>query len=135
MAASEGKCVESELNIGDYIPYLAWMDLQGLNRRLKNIHKTQEKIVEEHFSQNKPNVMPDLLDVLLAASADENLGLQITRDNIKSVVYVYYLLAHTSIYRFSRFRFQWLCIKYDNRDIDLDVFIGRISCPLAPLLY
>nr|ACN40196.1 unknown [Picea sitchensis] len=78
-------------NIGDYIPYLAWMDLQGLNRRLKNIHKTQdallEKIVEEHFSQNKPNAMPDLLDVLLAASADENLGLQITRDNIKSAVY------------------------------------------------
>jgi len=100
-AASGGKCVESELNIGDYIPYFAWMDLQGLNRRLKNIHKTQEKRVEEHFSQNKPNVVPDLLDVLLAASADENLGLQITRDNIKSVVYVYYLLAHTRIYRFS----------------------------------
>jgi len=78
-------------NIGDYIPYLAWMDLQGLNRRLKNIHKTQndllEKIVEEHFSQNKPNVIPDLVDVLLAASADENLELQITRDNIKSVIY------------------------------------------------
>jgi len=79
-------------NIGDYIPYLAWMDLQGLNRRLKNIHKIQddllEKIVEEHVSaQNKPNVMPDLVDVLLAASADENMEFPITRDNIKSVIY------------------------------------------------
>eukprot|EP00253_Pinus_taeda_P006106 PITA_06106 len=78
-------------NIGDYIPYLAWMDLQGLNRRLKNIHKIQddllEKILEEHFSQNNPKAMPDLVDVLLAASADENLGFQITRDNIKSLIY------------------------------------------------
>eukprot|EP00253_Pinus_taeda_P030455 PITA_30455 len=78
-------------NIGDYIPYLAWMDLQGLNRRLKNIHKIQddllEKILEEHFSQNNPKAMPDLVDVLLAALADEKLGFQITRDNIKSLIY------------------------------------------------
>jgi len=78
-------------NIGDYIPYLAWMDLQGLNHRLKNIHKAQdnllEKILEDHFSQNKPNAMPDLVDVLLEASAVKNLGFQITRNNIKSVLY------------------------------------------------
>ena len=81
-------------NIGDYIPYLGWMDLQGLDRRLKNIHRIQDdlldKIVEEHASpQKNPNVMPDLVDVLLAASADEDMGqFQITRDNIKSVLYV-----------------------------------------------
>jgi len=80
-------------NIGDYIPYLDWIDLQGFNRRLKNIHKTQdellEKIIEEHVStaQNNPNVMPDLVDVLLAASEDEDMEIQITRDNIKSIVY------------------------------------------------
>jgi len=79
-------------NIGDYIPYLAWMDLQGLNRRLKNIHKIQddllEKIVEEHVSQqHNPKDMADLVDVLLEASADEDMEFQITRDNIKSVIY------------------------------------------------
>nr|ABR17055.1 unknown [Picea sitchensis] len=79
-------------NIGDYLPFLAWMDLQGLNRRLKNIHKIQddllEKIVEEHVSQqHNPKDMADLVDVLLDASADEDMEFQITRDNIKSVIY------------------------------------------------
>jgi len=77
-------------NIGDYIPYLAWMDLQGINRRLKKLNKTQdeflEKIIEEHVSQNNPDAAPDLVDVLLAASADEAREFQISRDNIKAVI-------------------------------------------------
>eukprot|EP00253_Pinus_taeda_P023070 PITA_23070 len=80
-----------DFNIGDFIPYLAWMDLQGFNRRLKSIHSTQdkllEKIIEEHIAQNDPNVPRDLVDVLLAASADKDMELQITRDNIKAVLY------------------------------------------------
>eukprot|EP01018_Ginkgo_biloba_P011132 Gb_18169 [translate_table: standard] len=39
-------------NIGDFIPYLEWMDVQGLNRRFCKTHKTLdaflEKIIEEH---------------------------------------------------------------------------------------
>ena len=72
-------------NIGDYIPYLAWMDLQGLNRRLKNIHHVQDefllKIIEEDAAETNPNVTRDLVDVLLAASADKDNEFQITRDN------------------------------------------------------
>jgi cytochrome P450 len=81
-------------NIGDYIPYLAWMDhLRGLNRRLKNVHNTKdqflEKVIEEHElnAQNDPNVPRDLVDVLLAASAENDMELQITRDNIKAVLF------------------------------------------------
>lgn len=77
--------------IGDYIPYLAWIDLQCSNRRLKNLHKVfdnlVEKTIDEHVSQNNPNAVPDLVDVLLAASADEAMEFQITRDNIKAVIY------------------------------------------------
>jgi hypothetical protein len=82
-------------NIGDYVPYLAWIDhLRGLNSRLKNVHNTQdqffEKIIEEHEvnAQNDPNVPRDLVDVLLAASTDKDMELQITRDNIMAVLYV-----------------------------------------------
>lgn len=79
-------------NIGDYIPYLSWMDFQGFNRRLRNFHKGAdellEKIVEEHISQNKPNVLPDFVDVLLAACKDEAIKFQITREHIKGVIYV-----------------------------------------------
>lgn len=83
--------VAGAFNVGDYIPYVAWMDLQGLNRRFKEIHRIQdellEKVIEEHVAQNDPNVTRDLVDVLLAASADKDMEPQITRDNIKAILY------------------------------------------------
>jgi hypothetical protein len=82
-------------NIGDYIPYLAWIDyLRGLHRRLKNVRDAQdqflEKVIEEHElnAQKNPNVPRDLVDVLLAASANQDMELQITRDKIKAVLSV-----------------------------------------------
>jgi len=76
-------------NIGDYIPSLANMDLQGLNRRMKKVHIVHddflEKIIEEHVEQKDPNVTRDLVDFLLAASADKDMELKFTRDNIKAV--------------------------------------------------
>lgn len=63
-------------NIGDYIPLLAWMDPQGLKRRLKNMHSIidilLEKIIEEQVTQNDPNVKQDLLDVFVEASANQD---------------------------------------------------------------
>lgn len=82
----------STFNIGDYIPFLAWMDLQGLERRLKNMHSIidslLEKIIDEHVAQNDPTTTQHLVAVLLAASADKDTELQITRHNIKAVLYV-----------------------------------------------
>eukprot|EP01018_Ginkgo_biloba_P009665 Gb_38569 [translate_table: standard] len=34
-------------DIGDFIPWLAWMDLQGLNRRQKSMHKTLDAFSEK----------------------------------------------------------------------------------------
>lgn len=87
----ESYVVAGAFNVGDYIPYMAWMDLQGLNRRFKEIHGIQdellEKVIEEHVAQSDPNVTRDLVDVLLAASADKDMEPQITRDNIKAILY------------------------------------------------
>ena len=84
--------VGSTFNIGDYIPFLAWMDLQGLKRRLKNMHviidNLLEYIIDEYVAQNDPNVLPDLVDVLHAVSTDKDMEFQITRDNIKAVLFV-----------------------------------------------
>ena len=33
-------------DIGDFIPYLGWMDLQGLRRRQKEIHKRVDGLCE-----------------------------------------------------------------------------------------
>jgi cytochrome P450 len=79
-------------NIGDYIPYLDWMDLQGLNRRMKKLHKTHdyllEKVIEEHVARNDPKMTHDLVDVLLAASAEKDGEFQVSRDSIKGVLFV-----------------------------------------------
>jgi cytochrome P450 len=79
-------------NIGDYIPYLAWLDLQGLKRRFKKIHKTVDhffdNVIEEHIARNDPNVTPDLVDVLLAICADKDTEFQIKRKHIKGVIAV-----------------------------------------------
>jgi len=84
-------------NIGDYIPYLDWLDLQGIKRRMKKTHKTfdefAEKIIDDHVAhrmaaasngqkEEEPHVK-DFVDVLLQkAEADS----KITRETIKAVV-------------------------------------------------
>eukprot|EP01018_Ginkgo_biloba_P040481 Gb_16074 [translate_table: standard] len=74
--------------IGDFIPWLAWMDLQGLNRRQKNMHKTLdafiEKIIEEHVAQWNDSLQRDFVDVLLAISEANDMEIKLTRDNIKA---------------------------------------------------
>eukprot|EP00253_Pinus_taeda_P002018 PITA_02018 len=77
-------------NIADYIPYLTWLDLQGLGPRFKRIHKTVDhffnNVIEEHIARNDPNVTPDLVDVLLAICADNDTEFQIKRKHIKGVI-------------------------------------------------
>eukprot|EP01018_Ginkgo_biloba_P040317 Gb_27807 [translate_table: standard] len=83
--------VDSEVNIGDFIPYLEWMDLQGLRRRQKHIHKVFddffEKIIQEHV-ENKSRNHRDFVDVMLQLSEDNTMDIEITRDNIKAVILV-----------------------------------------------
>eukprot|EP01018_Ginkgo_biloba_P024792 Gb_12834 [translate_table: standard] len=77
-------------NIGDLIPYLEWMDLQGIRRRQRSVHKTFnaffDKIIQEHrLDQTRP--VKDLVDVLLEISQDDSMDIKITQDNIKSVIF------------------------------------------------
>eukprot|EP00253_Pinus_taeda_P000815 PITA_00815 len=84
-----------EFNIGDFIPYLDWLDLQGIKRRMKKIHKTfdefAEKIIDDHVNVNhlqkeavdaEPHVQ-DFVDVLLHMA---KANTKITRETIKAVV-------------------------------------------------
>ena len=42
----ESFVVVGAFNFGDYIPYLAWMELQGLNRYMNDIHS----LIDEHVA-------------------------------------------------------------------------------------
>ncbi|XP_074575759.1 flavonoid 3',5'-hydroxylase 1-like [Curcuma longa] len=83
-----------QFNIGDFIPAVAWLDLQGLEGTMRRVHKrfdaVLERMVEEHAATRKERRgSPDLLDVLMerqsaapAAAKEEKL----TPNNIKALL-------------------------------------------------
>ena len=86
------------LNIGDFIPYLDWMDLQGIKRRMLKVSKTYdalaEKIIDEHLlndGQAEAERAKDFVDVLLEMTAknDHLKGdTKSKRETIKSIILV-----------------------------------------------
>ena len=86
-------------DIGDFIPYLDCLDLQGIKRRMKKIHKAfdefAEKIIDDHVAHRlaggsnclkdeEPHVK-DFVDVLLQKAETDT---KITRETIKALVLV-----------------------------------------------
>eukprot|EP00253_Pinus_taeda_P021684 PITA_21684 len=84
-----------ESNIGDFIPYLDWLDWQGINWRMKKIHKTfdefAEKIIDNHVNLNHFNGqkdedaerhVEDFVDVLLRIAKTDT---RITQETIKAL--------------------------------------------------
>jgi len=83
------------INIGDFIPWLEWLDLQGLRRQLKRCHKTFdaffEKIIVEHEEKAKANdenaTKKDFVDFMLGLMDQNDMEVKITRDNIKAIIF------------------------------------------------
>ncbi|KAJ7527815.1 hypothetical protein O6H91_16G078000 [Diphasiastrum complanatum] len=74
--------------LGDYLPFMAWLDFQGYKRRMKIVHERldamMDKIVQEHRDL-KLGASINFIDVLLAVGQDdgnERFGI----DNIKALV-------------------------------------------------
>ncbi|KAL5726195.1 hypothetical protein ACHQM5_009258 [Ranunculus cassubicifolius] len=79
------------VNVSDYIPFLAPLDLQGLGRQLKATSKALdvllEKIIEEHVANPKQQQDKDFTDVMLSLMESNNTReLQLNRDNIKAII-------------------------------------------------
>ncbi|XP_021888939.1 flavonoid 3',5'-hydroxylase 2-like [Carica papaya] len=77
-------------NIGDFIPSIAWMDLQGIVRGMKKLHKRFDalltRMIEEHTtSSHERKEKPDFLDVLMAYR-DNSEGESLTITNIKALL-------------------------------------------------
>ncbi|XP_061352750.1 flavonoid 3',5'-hydroxylase 2-like [Gastrolobium bilobum] len=78
-------------NIGDFIPSLAWLDLQGIERGMKILHKKFDllltKMIEEHAaSSHKRKVKPDFLDVVMTHHRESSDGERLTLTNIKALL-------------------------------------------------
>ncbi|KAH9292487.1 hypothetical protein KI387_042327, partial [Taxus chinensis] len=97
---SEISAVAGAFCIGDYIPFLDWLDLQGLRRRMRAVDKVfggfAEKVIDEHINcrrvekergQEEQGVK-DIVDVLLNMAESESQGkeMKITRVHIKAII-------------------------------------------------
>ncbi|XP_057865721.2 cytochrome P450 750A1 [Cryptomeria japonica] len=79
-------------NIGDFIPWLDWLDLQGVKRRMKKVHKSfdqlMSKIIEQHRQRASSSVgevySKDIIDALLEMQAADSIT--ITDEHVKAVV-------------------------------------------------
>nr|CAB3494206.1 unnamed protein product [Digitaria exilis] len=100
-------------NIGDFIPWLSWVDTQGISRRLRDaraaLDRFIDKIIDEHMRRGKSpddadaDMVDDMLAFLPEAAAKANnkdggaaagdvddlqSTLRLTRDNIKAIIMV-----------------------------------------------
>ncbi|KAJ7964976.1 Flavonoid 3',5'-hydroxylase [Quillaja saponaria] len=77
-------------NIGDFIPSIAWMDLQGIESGMKKLHKRFDvlltKMMKEHeASAYKRKSKPDFLDVVMA-NRENSVGERLSMTNIKALL-------------------------------------------------
>ncbi|KAI3806506.1 hypothetical protein L1987_22416 [Smallanthus sonchifolius] len=82
--------IVGKFNISDHIWFCKNLDLQGLGKKSKDIHRRFDALVEritrehEEARKQKTGGMKDLLNILLDISEDENMDIKLTRENIKA---------------------------------------------------
>lgn len=91
----------SGVNIGDFVPCIAWMDLHGVVGKMKRLHKRFDvfliKIIEEHVkSSHERKGNPDFLDIVMANGEDPN-GERLTLCNIKALLLVNVSFSYSNV--------------------------------------
>ncbi|KAK7330300.1 hypothetical protein VNO77_24490 [Canavalia gladiata] len=77
-------------NIGDFVPALEWLDLQGVQAKMKKLHKRFDSflssIVEEHKIISKTEKHQDMLSTLLSLKDSPEDGEKLTDTEIKALL-------------------------------------------------
>ncbi|KAJ7951501.1 Cytochrome P450 [Quillaja saponaria] len=81
------------LNIGDSIPWIDFLDLQGYIKRMKALSKKfdrfWEHVLDEHIERSKgakDYVAKDMVDVLLQLAEDPTLEVKVERHGVKAII-------------------------------------------------
>ncbi|KAL6284205.1 hypothetical protein ACE6H2_015134 [Prunus campanulata] len=86
----EGTQLLSAPNLGDYIPFIAPLDLQGFTKRMKSVNKAFdtffEKIIEEHLQSNDEERTKDFVDVMVSFMGSEESQYRVERPHIKAII-------------------------------------------------
>lgn len=93
---NEWLLLSGAVNIGDYIPWLGFLDLQGYVKRMKALRCKMdafyERVIRNHLVTRAARDHEDFLDMLLRMVDDSNAQVKITTDSIKALITVYYSL-------------------------------------------
>ncbi|PWA92283.1 cytochrome P450 71A1 [Artemisia annua] len=89
------------LNIGDWIPWISFIDLQGYVKRMKAISKKFDRFLEhvlnEHeerrFTEGGSFVPKDMVDHLLQIADDPTLDVKLERHGVKGFTQVFFFLS------------------------------------------
>ncbi|PIN03545.1 Cytochrome P450 CYP2 subfamily [Handroanthus impetiginosus] len=80
-------------NIGDWIPWLNFLDLQGYVKKMKDLRKKLDRflnhVIDDHLdrrNEEKGLNSKDVVDKLLQLAEDPNLEVKLTRDCVKALV-------------------------------------------------
>ncbi|KAH6771704.1 hypothetical protein C2S51_010108 [Perilla frutescens var. frutescens] len=78
-------------NLGDYFPFIAALDLQGLNRRMKELSRIfdgfLERIIDDHLQKKEEEKKNrDFVDTMLAVMDAGEAGFEFDRRHVKAVL-------------------------------------------------
>ncbi|KAL0360000.1 UNVERIFIED_CONTAM: Trimethyltridecatetraene synthase [Sesamum radiatum] len=78
-------------NIGDWIPWLSFLDVQGYVKRMKALHRKLDKffshVISDHQTRRADSSSKDMVDVLLQLVEDPpNPQVKLTTDSIKGLL-------------------------------------------------
>lgn len=83
-------------NIGDYIPWIDFLDLQGYVKRMKAVSKKLDRFLEHVISEHGNRrlemedwVPKDMVDVMLQQADEPNLEIKLSRENVKALTMVF----------------------------------------------
>lgn len=84
--------VASGFNIGDFVPAVAWMDLQGVERKMKGIHKRYDRMISRLIDEHQAKVRerignPDFLDCIMGCRDDGEGDQKLSDENIKGLIF------------------------------------------------
>ncbi|GLJ45529.1 hypothetical protein SUGI_0958500 [Cryptomeria japonica] len=79
--------------LGDYIPFLAFLDLGGFCRRMQAAHKIYDEfadnLIDEHVERRraKKSESLDIVDVLLDMAESDNSTIEVSRVQMKAIIW------------------------------------------------
>ncbi|KAK1285631.1 Costunolide synthase [Acorus calamus] len=77
-------------NVGDFFPFLGWLDVQGLRHRMKEVNRTLdeyfERVIDERLLRFTTQQQQDFLDVLLTTLVEGKADTPLDRVSVKAIL-------------------------------------------------